>query len=497
MAPVTQTRKREALCQLQEELRRNPRRPQLVVVPSFGGIPAALLRQVKGIDHYVERTLSHSLWHLRDPGVELIFITQRPVDATVLESQLERLPVDARDRLHIVVTRRDGSSRPLTNRLLRDEQAIERVRRLVDPARALLVPFLVSEDEQRLACELGIPIEGPIDLGLNTKTGSHQVFREARVPHQRACIGLRSVQELQRAVRQWFEESGSDAVAIKLDAGVSGLGIIRLRRGQISARLARRGPAPRTLRARRQLLSRVVRRLVIEVGGRSWPAVRRDLSRGFIVEEWFQGEVERSPSVQGFISPTGDVAVVATHDQMLEGEVFQGASFPAFPDDPARRRRLMDYGERIGAVLARRGALGSFAVDFICGHRPAGDRVLRAVEINLRQGGTTHPYRNALALKEARFDRKSGLLVDGNGDPLYYVATDNGHSEAIKGYSTGEVLELLSTFDLNTHLVVPEHGKIGFQVFGRTAEAAREAFDQVTSYLAALPERSGGVEARW
>lgn len=496
MVPETQARKCMVLRRLQRDLRRNPRRLQHLVVPSFGGIPPALLRQIKSVDHYVERTLSHSLWHLRDPEAELIFVTRRPVDREVLDQQLAHLPAGARDRLHVVITSHGNLSRPLTAQLLADRRALERVRQLLDPGRALLVPFLVSEDEQRLACELGIPVEGPIDLGLNTKSGSHSVFREAGVPHQRARINLRSVQELQTAMRRWYDTGRSDAVAIKLDAGVSGLGIIRITRDQLRARLARLGPIPDDTRRRNKQLSRAVRRTVIEVGGRNWPAVRSELAHGFVVEEWFDGEVERSPSVQGFISPTGDLSITATHDQLLDGEVFQGASFPAFPHDPRLRRRLMHYGERIARVLSRRGAIGTFAVDFIFGRTPAGRRVMRAIEINLRQGGTTHPYRNALALKGARFDRDTGLLLDSEGEPLFYVATDNGHSEAMKGYSTGEVLGLLSGFDLNTHMVVPEQGKIGFQVFGSSAEEAQQAFEQVTCYLASLPERTAVTEAR-
>jgi len=490
MSPETRARRRVSLRQLQRDLKRNPHRPQLVVVPSFGGIPDDMLDRIEGVDHYVDRTLSHSLWHLRDPGAMLVFVSPRPVNAAMLASHLSCLPADAINRFHVVVVE-GASTRCLTRRLLDDARALRQLRGLVRRRQALLVPFLVSEDEIELACALGIPLEGPIDVGLNTKTGSHRVFRQAGVPHQRAQIDLRSVQDLQSAVRQWYEAGTSDAIAIKLDAGVSGLGNLHVTRRQLTAALARlqRERRPRTTRARRQQLSRAVRRAIVESGGRSWVALRRDLAQGFIVEEWFEGRVISSPSVQGFISPRGEVGVVATHDQMLEGQVFKGASFPAFPNDPARRRLLMAYGERIARVLAQKGALGNFAADFIFGQTPSGAHVLSAIEINLRQGGTTHPYRNALGLKEVSFDRESGLLVDGEGAPLYYVATDNGHSEAIKSYSTDEMLDLLSHFDLNTHLVVPEQGKIGFQVFGPSPQAARDAFNEVTEYLAALPAR--------
>ena len=48
--------------------------------------------------------------------------------------------------------------------------------------------------------------------------------------------------------------------------------------------------------------------------------------------------------------------------------------------------------EKNRQALAEKGAMGRFAVDFISVQQPAGDWKHYAIEINLRRGGTTHPF---------------------------------------------------------------------------------------------------------
>ncbi len=41
---------------------------------------------------------------------------------------------------------------------------------------------------------------------------------------------------------------------------------------------------------------------------------------GGIIEEFLEGEMKMSPSVQCVISPTGAIEIVSTHDQLLGGD---------------------------------------------------------------------------------------------------------------------------------------------------------------------------------
>ncbi len=99
-----------------------------------------------------------------------------------------------------------------------------------------------------------------------------------------------------------------------------------------------------------------------------------------------------SPSVQMRALPDGTVELLSTHDQLLggpSGQSYLGCIFPAAPDvrRPHRRAR-----PGVGRHLAALGVLGRFAVDFVAVQDDEGAWSAYAIELNLRKGGTTHPF---------------------------------------------------------------------------------------------------------
>jgi hypothetical protein len=110
-----------------------------------------------------------------------------------------------------------------------------------------------------------------------------------------------------------------------------------------------------------------------------------------IVEAFVEGEIKTSPSVQCRINPLGDCKVISTHDQEVGGEsgqVFLGAYFPAKEEYAIE---IGEYGLKVAEALEKTGVMGRFAVDFISVKEEDGWKHY-AIEINLRKGGTTHPY---------------------------------------------------------------------------------------------------------
>src|SRR5690606_16933176 len=103
------------------------------------------------------------------------------------------------------------------------------------------------------------------------------------------------------------------------------------------------------------------------------------------------------------------------------GQIFVGCTFPAAP---AYRLDVQEAGRRIAAVLARRGALGRFGVDFVSVRRPEG-WAHYAIEINLRKGGTTHPYLMLEFLTDGHYDEATGDFLPLDGQPRHYYASDN------------------------------------------------------------------------
>lgn len=54
--------------------------------------------------------------------------------------------------------------------------------------------------------------------------------------------------------------------------------------------------------------------------------------------------------------------------------------------------QLQEHGKKVGEILASKGVVGYYGVDFLVKKSDADNVEVFALEINLRQGGTTHPY---------------------------------------------------------------------------------------------------------
>ena len=64
---------------------------------------------------------------------------------------------------------------------------------------------------------------------------------------------------------------------------------------------------------------------------------------------------------------------------------------------------------------------------------PAGGRTTLSRSINLRKGGTTHPYAALRNLVPGRYDLESGRWVCTDGSERAYQATDSVLDDALAG----------------------------------------------------------------
>ena len=69
----------------------------------------------------------------------------------------------------------------------------------------------------------------------------------------------------------------------------------------------------------------------------------------------------------------------------------------------------------IGERLARQGVIGRFAVDFVSVRNTDGVWTSYAIELNLRKGGTTHPFLTLQFLTDGCYDASSGLFLTAEG----------------------------------------------------------------------------------
>lgn len=461
-----------------------------IVVPSLSVDPRELAK-IQGARHYEERQL-YELLALGDPGLRVVFASSTRIDPAIVDYYLGLLPRaarrGARARLTLV-SADDPSATPLTAKLLARPDLQGAIRRRVRPSRAHLHPFVASPLERTLALRLGVPLLGtdPALARWGTKSGSRELFAAAGVRHPAGARDLHSVDAVARAIADLVgRRPGLGRVVVKLNDGFSGEGnaVLDLRGMPDLASLS---PARRARR-----IAAALPGLEFTAPDERWSTFRGRIgSMGAVVEEFVDGVDKRSPSVQGFIWPDGRVEILSTHEQLLAGQVYLGARFPA---EAAYRRQLHDIGRSVGAQLAARGAVGRFAVDTIATRR--GRRwELDALEINLRQGGTTHPYETARLLTGARYDERAGHLVDRAGRPVFYVATDNVQLDGLKGLRPAQLLARARraglVYDAASgrgpvfHLLgaVTEHGKLGFTAIAGSPEEAEAIYRETQAAL--------------
>ncbi len=412
-----------------------------VVVPSLT-LDQRELEKLEGAAYYEERLL-FLLIRLRNPQARVVYVTSRPVHPLILEYYFELLagiPAShARSRLTLLCAY-DASPRSLTEKILERPRLIQRIRYGIgDPSRAFLSVFNSTPLERRLAVLLGIPLNGldPELRRLGSKSGSRWIFREAGVALPEGFEDLRSEDDLVEALvalRARKPEIGK--AVVKLDEGFSGEGnaVFRFPSGND-----------------RSAFEDAMRSLEFSVPSETPEAFLEKIrSMGGIVEEFVEGGESRSPSCQIRIDPHGKVILVSTHDQLLGGptsQVYLGCRFPAHE---SYRRAIQDAGRRIGEVLASRGVVSRLAVDFLVRRSPGAEQWdVFALEINLRIGGTTHPFLALEFLTGGRLDPEGGEFRSPRGCAKVYRSSDNVQSEAYRGLSPEDVLDITTVNHLH------------------------------------------------
>jgi len=440
-----------------------------------------VLAGISGAHHYEERMLCY-LMLLRMPRTRVIYVSSYPIPESIIDYYLHLLPgipaQHARSRLTLFSCH-DGSAVPLTAKLLDRPRLLERIRATIpDPDAAYMICFNVTEQERRLGLHLNLPIYGcdPSLLDWGSKSGSRKVFREAGIAMPEGFEDLRGADEVVDALAELKERRpGIKRAVVKLEEGFSGEG---------NALFTYEG-APEGAALKPWLRDRLPQ-LAFEAKDMTWELFGEKLSSmGGIVEEFIEGDVKRSPSAQFRVDPLGQLEAVSTHDQVLGGEsgqVFLGCLFPA---DDAYRLRIQEDGRKAARVLAAKGVLGRFAIDFLS-VRDGDEWRHYAIEINLRRGGTTHPFIMLEFLTEGQYDLESGTFLTPSGQQRCYYASDNVQSEAYRGLLPADLIDIAALNGLHFdgasqqgvmfHLIgaLSEFGKLGVLCIAPTHDRAEE-----------------------
>lgn len=463
----------------------------ILVIPSVT-LDQREMMKIDGVHHYEERLL-FSLIRLKNPQTRLVYITSQPLHPSVIDYYLQLLPgipfSHARERLLLLSTY-DASPRALSEKILERPRLIEKIRQALRPARSFMICYNSTVLEEALSVALNIPLlaASPHLLYWGTKSGSREIFAECEIPIPAGSQLVKNADDLAEAAAElWEKEPHLQRMVVKLNEGFSGEG-----NAILDLRKLRDVTATNRVKAIRDAFNF----LSFQSAGETWENFSSKIPElGAIVEAFIEGEEKRSPSVQGRIAPNGEVEILSTHDQILggpDGQVYLGCRFPA---DEDYRLKLQELGLQVGQNLANKGALERFGVDFIAVRQSDGQWDIQAIEINLRKGGTTHPFMTLKFLTNGRYERYNGLFYSQQGREKYYIATDNLQKDRYRGLLPNDLMDIIAAhqlhFDSSTqtgtvfHLMgcLSQFGKLGLTSIGNSPQQAQEIYNKVVNAL--------------
>ncbi len=495
---LSEDERNEAFDRLQQRLpavwraiRSNDPRESVIVVPSMS-IDRMLPGSGAANQALEERSL-FMLLLLRQPRLKLVYVTSMPIDPAVIEYYLSLLPgvipSHARARLSLVSVG-DSSATPLTEKLLARPRLVSQIRSLIpDPAFSHLVPYNTTTRERDLSLLLGIPMYGadPRHFPIGTKTGSREAFATAGISHPIGVNDVRSVDDVVTALAGLrAARPRATAAMVKLNEGVSGAGNAEVDLTRL--------PASGDDTERAALHDRVMG-MTLESERADLPMfLNRLTERAGIVEERVTGEELRSPSVQLRVTPLGAVELLSTHDQILGGTTGQSYLGCRFPADPGYAGLISAEAMKVGEVLASKGVLGRFAIDFVVS-RADGQWTSHAIEINLRKGGTTHPFLTLQYLTDGRYDAESSRFLTPAGDERHLVATDHFEDPSLTGLRIADLFDVVAVSGIHYdqsrergvvfHMIsaLTELGRVGMTAVGATADEASERYADAETRL--------------
>ena len=441
----------------------------LIALPSFSIGESLLSHYVDRIPSLEHRYLLALLLLNRIEHCEMVLVVSQAPEPEVLDYYFslvreERREV-ARRQLHVLEVP-DASGRAIAAKLLDRSDLIDDLRRRIGGRTAFIEPWNVTDDEVAVAAQLGVPINGssPRLWPLAFKSAGRRLFREAGVPLPVGCEDVRSVDDVLAAIAAVrAERPHAGGVVVKLDDSGAGDGnvVLDLR-------------TPGELRAELDALptgtSRTSRRVVWSRSSSPAPG-------------------SRARALRSTCCRIGSVVVLATHEQVLGGaggQVYMGCRFPA---DPSYAPRLAHFARMVGERLAARGVVGRASIDFAAACDAAGVWDVHALEVNLRKGGTTHPYAALRNLVPGRYDEDAGRWIAGDGSERSYWSTDNLVDPSWQGLRPAVVIDQVAAeglqFDGEAGAGVVLHmlsclaidGRLGLTAIGRTPEHAAELYE--------------------
>jgi len=461
----------------------------IVIIPSLTLDPETLYK-IDGINYYEERLLC-LLMLLRMPKTHIIYVTSVNVDPVIIDYYLHLLPgitgYHARQRLTLLSCS-DISRKPLTEKILERPLLVDRIKKSIASVHpAHIACFNITDKERTLAVRLGLPVYGcdPDLLHLGTKSGSRMIFHKAGIPIPPGFENITTEEQLLDCLMELKKiYPPLRRAVLKINDGFSGEG---------NAIFPFNG-ASNYSHLRSWIKDHLHCMRIIAPGIDHTTFLKKYFQLGGIVEAFIDGAIKTSPSVQCRINPLGDIDIISTHDQIMGGESGQAFIGCTFPASSAYAAEIGRMAKRIAMEMRQEGVLGRFSIDFLSVLEK--DRWKHyAIEINLRKGGTTHPFLMLQFLTGGMYNANTGQFEMAGKKRRYYYASDNFISDNCKGLTPHDLIDIAICHDIHYnhtkeegvmfHLIgaLSQFGKLGLVCIGDSPERAKELYSRTVSIL--------------
>jgi hypothetical protein len=150
---------------------------------------------------------------------------------------------------------------------------------------------------------------------------------------------------------------------------------------------------------------------------------------------------------------------------------------------------------KVGERLAKEGVIGRFALDFVVVRSKGGEWRPYAIEINLRKGGTTHPFLTLQFLTDGTYDPDTAIFTAPSGRHKYFVASDHVEAPNLRAFTPDDLFDLVVRrglhFDQSRQTGVVFHmmsalgevGRLGMVAVGESPQEARTLYDRTLAIL--------------
>lgn len=461
----------------------DPLTPKTIIILPSLTLDEEILSRTGGDHIFYEERLLCLLLLLRMPRTEIIYLSSLPIDSVIIDYYLHLLSGitghHARKRLHLLSCY-DASCRSLTEKILERPLLLQKIKNLIKKDQPThIAAYNITPLEEIFSLEIGVPLYGcsSANVSWGSKSGSRKIFKRANVIFPNGFEDLYSMDAvIESLIKLKQNNSTLKKAVVKLNEGFSGDG---------NAIFTYEGLSKDIQNGIEKELNNRLKFVCKEIDFELF--FEKLAQMGGIVEEFLDGEIKTSPSVQCRITPANEVEIISTHDQVLGGEsnqTYLGASFPANHEYAIE---LGFIGKKIAEELKKEGVLGRFGIDFMS-IKESNEWKHYAIEINLRKGGTTHPYLMLQFLTNGHYDYKKGSFRIPHGNNRYYFTTDNLVSKEYRGITPEDLIDIAIChnlhFDATTqegvmfHMLgaLSEFGKMGVLCVGKTPEKALQYY---------------------